>query len=98
MSAYVISEVEVIDPTLVDSYRTLAAASTARHGGRYIVRGGAIEAVEGKPVPKMLVVVEFPTMEQARAWYRSPDYVEALKISHNAMRRRLILVEGVANE
>jgi uncharacterized protein (DUF1330 family) len=98
MSAYVISEVEVIDPTLVDRYRALAAASITRHGGRYIVRGGAIETVEGGPTPKMLIVVEFPTMDQARAWYRSPDYAEALKIRHKALSRRLVFVEGVTND
>jgi uncharacterized protein (DUF1330 family) len=59
------------------------------------VRGGAVEPVEGGWTPRMIVVVEFPSMEQARAWYRSPEYAEALKIRQNALTRRLIFVEGV---
>ena len=95
MPAYVISDVEPRDADLIAQYRTLAQDSIARYGGRYIVRGGAVEPVEGGWTPRMIVVVEFPSMEQARAWYRSPEYAEALKIRQNALTRRLIFVEGV---
>jgi uncharacterized protein (DUF1330 family) len=96
MPAYVISEVEIVDPKLIDQYRSLAEATIARHGGRYIVRGGAVETVEGGPAPQHLVIVEFPTMAQARAWYGSPEYAEALKVRQSALNRRLTFVEGVA--
>jgi len=96
MPAYVISDVEFLDPVKVAEYRTLAAASIAKHGGRYIVRGGAIETVEGGWAPKNIVIVEFPTMERARVWYGSAEYAPALALSRTALKRKLIFVEGVA--
>jgi uncharacterized protein (DUF1330 family) len=96
MPAYVISEVEALDAALFERYRALAAASIARYDGRYIVRGGAAELVEGGPPPKTLVIVEFPDMARAREWYGSPDYAEALDISARALTRRLVFVEGAA--
>ena len=96
MSAYVISELEVLDPVAIETYRTLAAKSIAQYGGRYLVRGGAAEAVEGGPPPKNIIVVEFPSMARLREWYASPEYAEALKMRRTALDRRLIFVEGVA--
>jgi uncharacterized protein (DUF1330 family) len=95
MAAYLISDVEFLDPDLVATYRSLAQAAIGRYGGRYIVRGGSVEAVEGGWRPQNIVVVEFPTMARAREWYRSSEYAEALAISRRALRRRLIFVEGV---
>jgi uncharacterized protein (DUF1330 family) len=95
MAAYVISDVEPLDRALIDAYRSLAEASIAQYGGRYIVRGGTIDPVEGDWTPKHIVVVEFPTMARAREWYRSPEYAEALKVRQTALKRRLIFVDGV---
>ena len=95
MTAYVIADTEVVDSVLVERYRDLARKSIAQYGGRYIVRGGAIDPVEGGWQPTLLVIVEFPSMAQARQWYRSPEYAEALKLRQTALRRRLIFVEGV---
>ena len=95
MTAYVISEVEARDAAAMETYRTLAARSVARYGGRYLVRGGAAELVEGGPVPKTLVIVEFASMARAREWYGSPDYAEALKLRATALERRLVFVEGI---
>ncbi len=96
MPAYVLSEVEILDETLADKYRPIAAASIAHHGGRYLVRGGAIDVVEGNwPSNMRVVVVEFPTMERARAWYASAEYAEALQFRHMALNRRLIFIDGV---
>jgi uncharacterized protein (DUF1330 family) len=96
MSAYVISEVEMLDQALFERYRSLAPATIVKYGGRYIVRGGAHETVEGDPTPRHFVIVEFPTIEKAREWYASPEYAEALKIRRHALKRRLTFVEGVA--
>ena len=96
MSAYVISEVEVRDAAGFEAYRTIAARAIAQYGGRYLVRGGAASVVEGGPLPKTIIVVEFPTMERLREWYDSPEYAEALKVRRTALDRRLIFVEGVA--
>ncbi|QOZ26560.1 DUF1330 domain-containing protein [Bradyrhizobium sp. CCBAU 51753] len=95
MPAYVISEVEMRDAAAFEAYRTLAAETIAQYGGRYIVRGGAAELVEGGPAPKTIVIVEFPTMAIAREWYASAEYAEALKHRRTALDRRLIFVEGV---
>jgi uncharacterized protein (DUF1330 family) len=95
MAAYVISDVAPRDPALFAQYRALAQESIARYGGRYIVRGGAVEPLEGGWTPQAIVVVEFPSLERAREWYRSPEYAAALKVRGDALDRRLILVEGV---
>jgi uncharacterized protein (DUF1330 family) len=95
MGAYVISDVEVLDPASMAAYRSLAQAAIAKYGGRYIVRGGAIDVVEGDWAPKQIVIVEFPSLERAREWYRSAEYAEALKLRETALDRRLIFVDGV---
>ena len=94
MPAYVISEVEPRDAALFAQYRALAVASIERHGGRYIVRGGAAECLEGSPPVRTLVIVEFPDMARAKQWYASPEYAEALKVRPGALERRLVFVEG----
>ncbi len=98
MPAYVISDVRILDPEAVDAYRTRAAASIAHYGGRYLVRGGAIERLEGAWAPENIMVVEFPDMERARIWYRSPEYAQALQYRDRAISRSLILVDGVPLE
>ena len=95
MAAYVISEVEVRDAAAMELYRTLAARSIAQYGGRYLVRGGAAELVEGGPAPKTLVIVEFISMARAREWYASAEYLEALQLRRTALERRLVFVEGI---
>ncbi len=96
MSAYVISEVEVRDASAMEAYRVLAAQTIAQYGGRYLVRGGDAEIVEGGPPPKTVIIVEFPSMERLREWYASPGYAEALKHRRTALDRRLVFVEGTA--
>jgi len=95
MSAYVISEVEVRDAAAMEAYRSLAAKAIAQYDGRYLVRGGAAEVVEGGPPTKTLIIVEFPSMARLREWYVSPEYAEALKVRQHALERRLIFIEGV---
>ena len=95
MSAYVISEVDVKDAAGFEAYRTIAANAIAQYGGRYLVRGGAAEAVEGGPPPNNIIVVEFPSITRLREWYASPEYAAALKHRRTALERRLIFVEGV---
>lgn len=96
MPAYLISDVTAKDAAAFETYRTRAAASIARYGGRYLVRGGPIEALEGQWTPRTIVVVEFPTVDQARLWYRSPEYAQALAVRDEALSRHLILVDGIS--
>jgi uncharacterized protein (DUF1330 family) len=94
MPAYIIAEIQVTDPTAYEGYRPLAAASIARFGGRYVVRGGKLDLLEGEPVPGRIVVIEFPDADAARRWYRSEEYQKALRIRQSASRGRVFLVEG----
>lgn len=96
MASYVISDVHTVDQASMARYRLLAAASIAKYDGRYLVRAGAVETLESDWHPEAMIVVEFPSMERAREWYASPDYAEALQLTKVALRRRLILVDGVA--
>ena len=96
MAAYVISEVDVRDIEGMQTYRSMAAPTIAQYGGRYLVRGGEATLAEGGPEPKMILVVEFPSMERLQEWYASPEYAQALKVRETALDRRLIFVEGIA--
>ncbi|MFI5047364.1 MAG: DUF1330 domain-containing protein [Acidimicrobiia bacterium] len=95
MAAYVLVDVEVTDPARYDDYRPLAAASVEQYGGRYVVRGGASEVLEGERVPGRLVVLEFPDADSARTWYDSPEYRAARAVRDGAATGSFILVDGV---
>jgi uncharacterized protein (DUF1330 family) len=94
MPAYIIAEVEVTNPAGYESYRPLAGASVAQYGGKFLVRGGKSELVEGSPAPARMVVIEFADTAAAKRWYDSPEYQEALKIRLANSRGRVLLIEG----
>jgi uncharacterized protein (DUF1330 family) len=96
MPAYIIAEIQITDPVAYDDYRPLAAASIARFGGRFMVRGGTVNLLEGEPQPERIVVIEFPDVETARRWYRSEEYQAALKIRQAASCGRVLLAEGIS--
>jgi len=95
MSAYIIVEVDVKDPVRYEDYKKLTPPSIAAHGGKFIVRGGKAELIEGKQEPKRIVVLEFENAERAKAWWNSPEYSDAKKLRHATAESRMILVEGV---
>jgi uncharacterized protein (DUF1330 family) len=94
MTAYVFGEIEITDPALYEEYRQQVLPVVAKYGGKFIVRGGRIEALEGGWAPKRFVALEFPSMEQAQKWYRSPEYAPLIDLRKKASRGKLILVEG----
>jgi len=94
MAGYVIAEVEVTDPVQFEKYRQGVPATVAAFGGRYIVRGGAITSLEGGWNPKRLIILEFPDVATAKAWYDSPAYQPLLAQRGTCARSRLIIVEG----
>ena len=96
MAAYVIYQGEILDPDRYDEYKPKAAASIIAAGGKYVVRGGDIEVLEGEPPAGRTVVLEFPTRQAAIDWYRSDEYTEVRKIREGAARARLYVVDGVA--
>jgi uncharacterized protein (DUF1330 family) len=95
MAAYAIAEVEVTDPAQFEEYRKLVPATIARYGGRYLVRGGAVDAKEGGWTPRRLVVLEFPSMDEARRWYHSPEYAPVLAMRLKSARSKVVLVDGL---
>jgi uncharacterized protein (DUF1330 family) len=96
MPAYVINDMEVTDPQLLEEYKKLSPATVEQYGGRFLARGGRLETVEGDWTPRRLVILEFPSLERARAWIESPEYAPARRLRQQASRSRIILVEGVA--
>jgi uncharacterized protein (DUF1330 family) len=94
MPAYVVGEIEVTDPATYEEYRKQVMAVVTKYGGRFIVRGGRVESLEGDWAPKRFVALEFPSMEQARKWHRSPEYAPLIALRQKASRGKLILVEG----
>lgn len=96
MPAYLILDVTVKDAEAFQAYRTRAATSIGQHGGRYLVRGGPIDTLEGSWVPSTIIVVEFPDLEHARAWCCSPEYASALAFRDDALSRNLVLVDGIS--
>ena len=96
MSAYVLVEVTVTNPEPYAAYRDLATASVARHGGRFLARGGAITPLESDWNPQRLVVIEFESVDAAKAWYFSEDYQDALKVRQANSIGKALIVEGYA--
>lgn len=95
MKAYVIVNVAVRDPERYKDYVKAATPTVAAHGGRYVVRGGRAERLEGDVPVNRIVVLEFPSFAQAKGWYESPEYRDALAIRESCATGTLILVEGM---
>ena len=95
MAAYVIADVEVTDPAGYDEYRKGVPATIAAHGGRYLARGGAVQVLEGDWIPRRAVILEFPSLERARAWYDSPEYRPLREMRARASNSRLVIIDGV---
>ena len=95
MAAYVIVQVDIHDPATYERYKELAPPSIAHYGGRYVARGGATETLEGDWAPSRLVILEFPSMDVARAWWASPEYAEAKAMRHAAARSEMLAVQGL---
>jgi len=97
MSAYIIGEVDVTDAAAFEQrYRPQVMPTLEKYGGRFVVRGGKAELMEGAVPPKRMVVIQFADMAAAKRWYASPEYQTAIAARKNAAKVRMILVEGVA--
>jgi uncharacterized protein (DUF1330 family) len=95
MTAYIILDIQVNDPVRYAQYKELASPTVAQYGGKYIVRGGKAENLEGDWSPARIVVLEFESVEQARKWLDSPEYRPAMELRHQTAVTRSIIVEGV---
>nr|WP_321509761.1 DUF1330 domain-containing protein [uncultured Celeribacter sp.] len=94
MSAYIIATIEVSDAEDYQTYASQTVAQAEAWGGRFLVKGGAPEQVEGES-PSRFVVIEFPDRETAKKWYNSPEYQEILPIALRTSRRNIVIVDGV---
>jgi uncharacterized protein (DUF1330 family) len=94
MKAYVIVQERIDDQAMFDAYRKEVPATVAAHGGRFIVRGGAMTVVEGEARFPRLVVIEFPSRAAAEAWYASPAYQKLLPLRLNSSKGNFYIVDG----
>ena len=97
MPAYLFANVEVTDAAGYEQYRQRVFATIEAYGGRYLVRGGATEVLEGDWMPKRMVILEFPDLGQLKAWYQSPEYHPLLELRQRTAKSTLIAVEGVSS-
>jgi uncharacterized protein (DUF1330 family) len=95
MSAFVIVDVEVTDPIGYEDYKKLAAPAVALYGGKYLARGSKNETLEGDWRTNRLVILEFSSVEQAKAWLNSPEYAPARALRHKYAKSKMVVVEGV---
>ena len=96
MAAYVIGHLVMKDPSWLEKYRATVPSIVARHGGKYLVRGGKMETLEGSaPLPTSFVVLEFPSMDEARAFYNDPEYGPFIKLRQGGSDLEMVLVEGL---
>ena len=95
MAAYVIVQVDVNDPVRYEDYKKMVPPSMEKYGGRFLVRGGKTHTLEGGWAPKRFVMVEFPSVDQAKAWWASPEYAEAKALRQATANSMLIVAEGI---
>ena len=95
MAAYVIYQGEVLDQDRYDEYKAKGAVSIANAGGRYVVRGGDVDVLEGDAPAGRTVVLEFPTRQAALDWYYGDEYTAARKIREGAAKARMYVIDGV---
>lgn len=94
MKAYIIVDVTITDPAKYEDYKKLTPPSLKPFDGKFIVRGGATQTLEGSWQPGRMVVLEFPSAQQAKDWWSSPEYAPAKAIRQAASQTQMILVEG----
>jgi uncharacterized protein (DUF1330 family) len=96
MAAYILVDIRIHDAATYERYKLLAPPSIAQYGGRYLARGGTTTTLEGSWQPARLVVLEFPSADQARAWWDSPEYAEAKALRQSCARTEMVVVDGLA--
>ncbi|GCE24857.1 hypothetical protein KDA_03410 [Dictyobacter alpinus] len=95
MAAYFIVDIKVTNPQLYDEYRNQVGATLQKYGGKFIVRGGQTEVIEGVWPIQRLVILEFDDAEHFKRWYHSPEYTKIRAIRMEASEGRAMLVQGV---
>lgn len=96
MAAYIIVDVEILDPARYQEYVKVVPPTMAAYGGKFLVRGGRAERLEGDWVPGRVVVLEFDSVERAREWWNSAEYSGPKKLRQSASVANMIVVEGIS--
>jgi uncharacterized protein (DUF1330 family) len=94
MAAYVIADLTILDPQGFETYRQMVPATISQYGGKYVVRGGPMETLEGEWQPNRLVVIEFASAERAKQWWSSEEYREAKALRQRTAHSNLLIIEG----
>ena len=94
MPAYILVDITINDPQTYERYKLLAPASIAAYHGKYLVRGGRTEVLEGDWEPSRLVILEFPGVEEAKGWWESEEYAAAKALRQSCAATEMLLVEG----
>jgi uncharacterized protein (DUF1330 family) len=94
MPSFVVGDIRITDPAAYQTHVPRALATIARFGGRVIAGGGKVDLLEGGPMPERIFIIEFPTADAARSWYRSDEYQTALEVRQSAAQGRIFLIEG----
>lgn len=94
MKAYIIVDVSVTNPEVYEEYKKLTPGSLKPFGGRFIVRGGPVKTLEGSWNSGRIVVLEFPSYEQAEAWWSSKEYAPAKALRQSSSTTNMILING----
>lgn len=94
MSAYIIVDIHITDPVRYEEYKKQVAPMVAAHGGRYLARGGETQTLEGKWKPGRVVILEFPSLERARAWHDSIEYAPAKALRQSCAATEMVLIQG----
>ncbi len=95
MPAYIIVKVSVDDPSLLQAYQAATPAVIEKYKGKFIVRGGATETLEGPVESRRTVILEFPELADAKAYYHSAEYSAAKKLREGIGHFEVIIVDGI---
>ncbi len=95
MAAFLIADIEVTDSAGFEEYKRLANDTITAYGGKYVVRGGGFEVLEGDWSPRRIVILEFPNVSLLKAWYDSPEYAPLKHIRERSANSRFVMVEGL---
>jgi uncharacterized protein (DUF1330 family) len=95
MAAYLIADLDVKNAAAIENYRANVTATITKYGGRFIVRGGAHQVLEGEWHPKRVILIEFPSMEALQRWYNSPEYRPLIAERKAAAITHIVAVDGV---
>ncbi|MDD5370304.1 MAG: DUF1330 domain-containing protein [Anaerolineaceae bacterium] len=94
MPIYVVVEIQVTDPETYETVKQLTPATVAAYGGRYLARGGQTECIHGSWDPKRLVILEFETLEQVKAWQESPEYRPIKALRDRSSQVNMVAIES----